>query len=199
MHYLLRGIYKVPVNLFKVKRNIEQLVGRPISIFRFPLRDGLDGFTYLEDSKYHIVVNARMNRTRQRTTVAHEFGEIVLGLEDMYFGKQLFNRNKEREAAAFKLGRAILVPEKLAVDLMDLYRNTPATIIKVLYEYCRVSLDVACLRVLDLSSSFRFTLYENGNRVFDYGYARGQYKESAFSLGRFTLVGRYYGAERKAP
>lgn len=195
---LLRGIYKVPVNLFKVKRNLEQLIDRPISIVRLPMRDGLEGFVYLDDLEYRIVVNARMSRTRQRTTIAHEFGEIVLGLEESYFSKQFLSRNREREAVAFRLGRAILVPRKLATDLVELYRNTPAAIIKVLYEHCRVSLDVACLRILDLSPSFRFILLENGNPVFDYGYARGQYKESVFSLGRFTLVGRYYGAERKA-
>lgn len=159
------------------------------------MRPSIEGLA-VEDphgySGYFIIINSNHIRVRQRTTLAHEIAEIHLEqLRKETIDKQLLQQNRKSESRAFKLARLLLVPGWFLRDAKELYGDDPARLVKFIADQCRVSLDVACLRVNNDYPQYGYTLRsdEKNKVLFSYGLNNNMSQESVLSLGKYTLCG----------
>ncbi|MGQ9512871.1 ImmA/IrrE family metallo-endopeptidase [Thermodesulfitimonas sp.] len=164
-------------------------------------------FYHEERNEYHIVINGNRHRARRRTTLAHELSEICLGhLRREPLMYHILRRDSAREGAAFRLGRAILLPEPVVTALCSMYSHR-GHVARILRERASVSWDVACLRLRDLEPGLAFLMVDTSdgrpNVVFNYAplRLRPEWEEFALTalayglrgvdvlwLGKFALV-----------
>lgn len=189
--FLLRDIDMVPVNLRTVVGTLAEHRKARIKMTRVQMHPAVGGLAIFEAGTYILGVNSRHNHTRRRTTLAHEIAEVALGqLRKATVYQLLKQRDTKREARAFTLARAILVPDWFAVPAIEAYHDNPAETAKYIADECRVSLDVSCLRVRDFRPDFGFKLYCGKELIFAYGNF-GNDDRSARQITSFVKMGNY--------
>lgn len=112
-----------------------------IQVHLFTPTDGNDGVSTIVDGQAHILVSNQCQPARQRFTIAHELGHILLGHVGAY---QLVNREPSSkdnpiEQAANVFASRILAP---ACVLWALDARTPEQIA----DLCQISYQAACFR-----------------------------------------------------
>lgn len=97
-----------------------------VQVFKMPMDDGVNGFVENVAGTFTITVNESDARVRQRFTIAHEIGHIVLGhasdgsklLRDTV--AQFISGNADpKEVAANSFAAELLMPERLIRTWFD--------------------------------------------------------------------------------
>lgn len=193
--FLLRNVDMVPVNLRTVVGTLAEHRKARIKMARVQMHPAVGGLAVFEAGTYVLGVNSRHNHTRRRTTLAHEIAEVALGqLRKTTVYQLIRQRDTKREARAFRLARAILVPDWFALPAIEADHDNLAGTAKYIADQCRVSLDVACLRIRDFHPDFGFKLYCGNELIFSYGNFNSGDKSahqivSFVKMGNYTLVG----------
>lgn len=191
--FLLKDIDVVPVNLRTVAGALAKHRKAGIKMARVPMPDSVGGMAIFEAGTYVLGVNSKHNHTKRRTTLAHEIAEVALGqLRNATVYQLLKQRNTKREARAFRLARAILVPDWFVTSVLEAYHVNPAEMAKFIANKCKVSLDVACLRIRDFNSDYEFELFCKDELLFAYGsngVNSGYQVKTSVKMGDYILVG----------
>lgn len=189
--HLIRGTIRVPIDLISVARSVADQCQAPVKVSEIPMLPYVEGVVSLESGIYFVAVNSRHHLTRRRTTLAHELSEIVLGqVRRTTINKLILQPNRKKEARAFRLARAILVPRWFVDASVQIYKNEPPRIITLITECCKVSMDLACLRVKDLYPEYSFSLSYLGKVVFEYGEDGECGVKTDLNMGKYTLTGQ---------
>src|SRR5699024_1636849 len=80
-----------------------------------------DGYTFREDNKFSIFYNKNKPKVRQRFTIGHEIGHIIL-YHHLYVPSKILTNNKNKgiwESQADTFAQNLLIPTELAEDLED--------------------------------------------------------------------------------
>lgn len=113
------GIHKLPVDLHAIMEHQNILYQEEA------LDDELSGFCAKKGKNGSITVNSTHHSNRQRFTIAHEIGHLVLhcsGNESLFIDKQVFNRDHKsglgesvQEVEANRFASCLLMPEPFII------------------------------------------------------------------------------------
>lgn len=112
----------LPVDVFDLARR------EGVRVLKHPMKDEHSGMLLTKDGKAVIVVNARHHPRRQRFSVAHELGHLVLHPRaghrvgddvELFHRHEYHRRNMPQETQANYFAAAILMPEGAVRDAAD--------------------------------------------------------------------------------
>ena len=112
-------INSFPINLKKITASLK------VQIKKEKLENDISGFLYLKDNKSIIVVNDSHPEVRQRFTIAHELGHLLLNHNSdlfvdneniLYRATQTKDANYKLEKEANKFAAELLMPEEMLTD-----------------------------------------------------------------------------------
>lgn len=143
-----------------------------IEVRRSPLN--CDGWCLQVEDRAIIRINSTSSAARQRFTLAHELGHLILGIPSVV-GESMFitaNRNSAEEKRVDKLAANILLPKSKVLDYIKEVPVT-ATVIKKLARRLHVSDVVVALRLANEASGFGLTnasvvYYSNDKMVWQF-------------------------------
>lgn len=124
-----------------------------IEVRRSPLN--CDGWCLQLEDRVIIRINSETSVGRQRFTLAHELGHLILGIPAVV-GESMFNKRNAKEREVDKLAAKILLPEsRVRNDIKEV--PITATVIRKLARRAKVSDVVVALRLANEASAFGLT------------------------------------------
>ncbi|MDO8447073.1 MAG: ImmA/IrrE family metallo-endopeptidase [Deltaproteobacteria bacterium] len=160
------GIQKAPVNLDRIinklsTTNLKQLQGLNIEVVRQDFQGDLKDVSAIlikEKRKAVIAVNADHTDTRQRFSIAHELGHLILhsNTENLKIEKQFFTRSDSvrslDELEANEFAAELLMPEELIInDFFKKVIEDEDSVISVLAKKYKVSEAALTYRLINLN------------------------------------------------
>lgn len=146
-------IVKPPINLDAIAAHLE------VPIIREVLAPDISGFLYTESDRSAIVVNKTQRHHRQRFTIAHELGHLLLshkrdqihvdkGYVLNFRSDRAYDGSQSDEVHANAFAATLLMPtHMLKADLSRLPRPFDDTDIERLAEYYDVSIQAFLIRL----------------------------------------------------
>ena len=153
-NHILRkcGVKGVPVSVVDVARRLDARIQPEI------LEDGISGGLYRRPDGPVIGVNSQHHPNRQRFTIAHEIGHLVLHESEDYFVDRVFRRDANSSAAvdeveieANKFAAALLMPSRFVrEEVARLAEPLRSEDVEALARIFRVSQQAMTLRLINL-------------------------------------------------
>ncbi len=114
----------------------------------------LDGIALKSPRRGVIVVNRNLPLVRQRFTIAHELGHIVMPHKSKYY-ICFPGRNKAMERAANRFAAELLMPEPMTRRLWEKYSSNPEFQVEIVANILQVSKAALFARLRELGLVYR--------------------------------------------
>lgn len=189
----LRGLTP-PINVEKLAKSLAETLFIP-----FPDWASADGFTLnlkVPNRKPQIILNTNSNELRQRFTLAHEIGHVIIPwhigdiVDDVYAGSSAANdRYRRLEAEANRFAAELLMPTDWAVRICENSAHLRGALITIA-DVAQVSLAAAVLRIIQKGPKGYVAAYVRDDLVEIIGQTKGTaaaLPQSGTPISRVTL------------
>ncbi len=164
----------------------EELAKRLGIDVRYSPLSGCDGWCLVKDQKAIVHVNNKLSTVRQRFTLAHELGHLILGVPtvvgETYEDMLRSDSNEERRVN--DLASALLIPAKVAVEVLSELPVVTASLQK-LAKKANVSELAAAIRVCNLAKEIG--LVNASVVLFNGEYVRWQWSKTLTMLNETAV------------
>jgi Zn-dependent peptidase ImmA (M78 family) len=176
---------------------IEDAGGVPVTIAELP--NGISGALLVERQRPFIIINGRDYPTRQRFTLAHEYGHHRLGHGEVVDGPGSFSENQSnpQESQANYFASEFLAPVPAVTAWMEA-RDTPPVTLELVVEFSiafGISPQAARIRL----QAARYMPSLKDRRELDSLIQRGEHRDVLFRLGLPELVDTVTRAQDHLP
>ncbi|MCD6594450.1 ImmA/IrrE family metallo-endopeptidase [bacterium] len=113
--------------------------------------DEIDGITMKSAKLSIIVINKNLSITRQRFTIAHELGHIIMPHKsDFYVCYSKKTKNKLMERDANRFAGEILMPQPMIAELWGKYESNPRNRVEAIAKIMKISTSALRVRIREL-------------------------------------------------